>query len=734
MATPIAERIFFIQPSVENQEFSYDFAPLAQEVREMRQRIKAATSTSFDYISAFFSALASASYGLIYSIIPSFSYSVLGLRRGIPATIEVLFFKTIVWAASLTLSFVLAVYSRFSQNLGRDLKENQETLMSLSKTLDSRHFKTKELALDTSNVPDNVTVESLLDMFDQINFDYRENPGYMAESSRQEGRTTYTSQNLRKNLQNFVKNVKNRVPFIGTPRSHDIIALMKFYQQIEDAVRLSIHKSNEDLRAFQARSGTNTNAYSTEALNEYRNILEDRSRLVIDLAIAGAHCGARFMGDSMSVYDNFYGGGTQTQATLEDTLIEILAHKRKQIVGGMVQEAAGDRGVDTHIYARHMALLGEILGLPGTKGVVEHLSARLNRTETLKKFFEHYTQETIIESINEKWQDVKNGSAFRDQIYDWLTNLRGDWNKQKYTTFLESKEIQEFRFRLESLKTREVDTTQEMHRLNLLLQLIKSIPPDSKVNVTVNDWDAFLVTLLAAEANEADPLFQAKKTFRDEIDKLARDRVPDNIASQIKMLTKIESRKIIDKMKTAFSSQTLGAELVSSLVSFNNGDSLQIDTDPFIEIFSKPKRHNEVLLLFRSLGDDQTSASASEASEAATALSSAHIEADSVSRFLDGSLPAKELLENTYEKTRKEEFIQKFQVYGDQNPTDYNYENLVRRERIQKITNGIHDVDEAGEPVFEDKITYEPLPPALLEVLLVSHKIFLPQSITNGGI
>ena len=57
----------------------------------------------------------------------------------------------------------------------------------------------------------------------------------------------------------------------------------------------------------------------------------------------------------------------------------------------------------------------------------------------------------------------------------------------------------------------------------------------------------------------------------------------------------------------------------------------------------------------------------------------------------------------------------------------------MRRENVQKIENEQPVTDENG-PVYEEKISYEPLPPALIEALLVSHHIFLPQSITKGGI
>ena len=776
MTIPMSEKIVFIEASLENDEFSYDFEPLAQEVRELRERVKTATTTSFDYISAFFSALRDTSYQVLYNIVPSFTYSVLGVgeeigNQHIPATIEVLFFRTIVWAGALTFSAALQVYNRFAQNLGWTSQDNQATLDTYSKTLDSRHFRTKELTLDTSGVPATVSVDSLLGMFDRINFNKQTRPGYMAPASRQEGSTTYTVADLKIHLTKFVDHVRSRTPFLGTPPAHDTLALMKFYQQIEDAVRLSIHKSNEDLKAFQGRCGTDTAAYSPTDLNAYKNILEDRSRLVIDLAIAGANCGARFMGDSMSVYGNFY-GGSQNQDTLEDNLIEILAHKRKEIVEGMVQE--GQRVVDTHRYAEHMSLLGEILGLPGTNGVVEHLSNHLNRSERLRTFFKCYTEDVIIETINKKWQDVKAGGAFRTQIYDWIGALMGDWNKGKYADFLASEEIQTFQTQLESLKITESDVSNEMEQLSLLTSLITNLRPhlteETLQNLTVDNWDAFLTDILAPQTNENDSTFQAKQTFRQGIgstlnidnaqisealskytpepalqkwikteqdagkttsDDQIQEKRNELIQNRKKQLILAESLKIISSMKATFSKNTLGNDLVSSLISFASGETTEINKTPFIEIFSKPKKHDEVLRLFKSLEDDQTSAAVSEAKRA---LSSAHIEEDSVLRFLDGSLLVEELLANTYEKVRRNEFIEKFQVYGDQiNHARDRYQDLMRRENVQKIENEQPVTDENG-PVYEEKISYEPLPPALIEALLVSHHIFLPQSITKGGI
>ena len=210
----------------------------------------------------------------------------------------------------------------------------------------------------------------------------------MNPASIKEGSKTYSKEELKEGLKKFIERVKNRTAFLGTPPAYEIIRLFEFYQQIEDATRLSIHKVIDDLQKFTAANGTDTPNYSPSVMNTYKDLLENQARLAIDLAIAGKHCGARYMGDSMGAYYRLHGDGISAQDTLMDNLIETLALKRKEIAARRI---AIDLGQDTHDFSNWMASLGKLLGIPGTQNIVEHLAHPLNIELHLGKFFGDYT-------------------------------------------------------------------------------------------------------------------------------------------------------------------------------------------------------------------------------------------------------------------------------------------------------------------------------------------------------
>jgi hypothetical protein len=283
------------------------------------------------------------------------------------------------------------------------------------------HIRTEEISIDVSGVDQSVTVDNLLQIYDEINFDDQEAPGYMSESSRKEEQKTYTKEELREGLEAFTRNVNGRVAFLGTPSAHDTPRLHAFYQQIEDAVRFSIHESNQRIADFKNRHGDDP--YKGEDLEKYKGLLEDRARIAIDLAIAGKHCGARYMGEAMEVYQMFCGETAIQGETLQDHLVEVLARKRLAIAKEEIQTKLGP---STHSYANYMANLGQVLALPGTKNIIEQLSTSFDRSRFLASFFEKYTVDCIIDTVQE---EVKSSQRFREKITDWIMDQKGEWDR-----------------------------------------------------------------------------------------------------------------------------------------------------------------------------------------------------------------------------------------------------------------------------------------------------------------
>ncbi len=353
------------------------------------------------------------------------------------------------------------------------------------------HIRTEEISIDVSGVAQNVTVDNLLQIYDEINFDDQEAPGYMSESSRKEEQKTYTKEELREGLEAFTRNVNGRVAFLGTPSAHDTPRLHAFYQQIEDAVRFSIHESNQRIADFKNKHGDSP--YKGEDLEKYKGLLEDRARIAIDLAIAGKHCGARYMGEAMEVYQMFRGDTAIQGETLQDHLVEVLARKRLAIAKEEIQTKLGP---STHNYANYMANLGQVLALPGTKNIIEHLSTSFDRSRFLASFFEKYTVDCIIETVQE---EVKHSQRFREKITDWIMDQIGEWDLVG-----RQQALQASLSKVQSIILEEAGDSGLANDLQLLIDLSAHLR-DNRIELPSYEagWDDFVQELLCEDEAEA---------------------------------------------------------------------------------------------------------------------------------------------------------------------------------------------------------------------------------------
>lgn len=386
-----------------------------------------------------FASMGTAGYSTLSHAGVSFKYIVLGYYGKFkpPSDIQLVAFKVVFWIAGMAWCFITTsfrlIYNKTNQPLENNELGPHESLLSqyADPEIDVSHITTNELKIDVSIVPAEVAVDELLPMYDAINFDQPLNPGYMAPLSRTEANTTYTKEDLRTSLQKFIDHVKGRVAFLGTPPAYDTPRLMAFYEQIESGVRFSIYKVNKELQEFRQSRGEDPAAYVGADREKYKNLLEERARVVINLAIAGKHCGARYMGESMEIYSSLTGEIDVSKGSLQETLTELLAAKRKEIA---TKQIYAHFGSNTHGYGKYMSSLGSILALPGTANIIEHLSSGLDKSRFLKEFFKDYTVDYILDSIQEK---VKKSQLFREKITSWLQNQVNNWNREKTEKELE---------------------------------------------------------------------------------------------------------------------------------------------------------------------------------------------------------------------------------------------------------------------------------------------------------
>jgi hypothetical protein len=413
---------------IDAPKFEIDFRTFDPLANIEDQKTQNVAQILFKLIPVIMTSMVKASWvTLTYSGV-SFKQNVLGFYGAWenfrpPSDIYLAAFKVAFWALGLvwcatttTVRFVI-----------QDLFPTTPTFLAsyASKGINIHHIRTNESGIDVSGVEAHVSVNDLLTIYDQINFADPSQPGYMKGSSRQEYTTIYTVPDLRQALVTFVNQVNGRVAFLGTPPAYDTPRLMAFYSQIENAVRFSIDKMNKQIAEFQATNGTEISAYDEPTLKIYKGLLEDKARIAIDLAIAGKHCGARYMGEAMSVYGNTRGEDLAHRGTLQDSIFELLAKKRYEIACGQIQQHLD---TDTHSFNKYMANLGQILGLPGTENIIEHLDRSFDRDRFLRLFFAEYTVDVIIETIQ---AEVKKSQAFREKITDWVKDQVGIWNEEE---------------------------------------------------------------------------------------------------------------------------------------------------------------------------------------------------------------------------------------------------------------------------------------------------------------
>lgn len=390
-------------------------------------------------------------------------------------------FRAILWIVLTSISFFLTAVRLYYQD-----KQNLQEEFSLSSfagdEIDISHITTADVSIDVSEVPKEVTVNDLLVMFEEVNFNNEEDDGYVPPSWRKEGSYEHSVEELRTNLTTFVNHVNGRVAFIGTPPEYDRSLLLAFYQQIEDATRFAIHRSNQALSAFKNEYGEDREGYTTEVLNKYKNILEDRARIPVNLAIAGARCGARYMGEAMELYETAQGKDSVTGKTLKDILINLLAKKRKDIAHEHIATYLGD---NAHSYSNYMSTFGKVLGIPGTKNIIEHLSMQLNYVDYLTRFFQEYTVDCIITTVRE---EVKKSNELRTILTDWLRDQKGDWRPKKDDEKILAKAR-------EVLNIEDLDTTQAAYKsLKDLVELVDYL--NERQITVVGDESTFVESLL----------------------------------------------------------------------------------------------------------------------------------------------------------------------------------------------------------------------------------------------
>lgn len=536
-----------------------------------------------------------------------------------------------------------------------------------------QHFRSNQVQLDTKNLRKEVQVCQLLDFFDAINLEDPKKPCYVQHQElRLEG--MQTKKDLRDHLEKFVRRIEQREAFIGTPPAYATSNLHAFYQQLEDTVRLSIQHIQDGLEDFYEKNGKAEDSYTVEQKREIADWISSRTALAIDLAHAGNFCGARYIGEATNHYSLLKGTESLENCTLENHLLEILALKRKEIAMQQISNLKGDGSV--HTYNKYMERMGKILGIPGTENIIEHLltDANFPFLESLEKFLKVYNQNCIIDTIQE---EIKRSEQLREKITFWIKDQQGNWNQEK-----NDQKIHTYISRIQEIREQSQESLSNTSMLffNDFFSLLEEM---KKNNLQFDQyWNRFVFDYLysdesdalVADENEASPLISNDD---DDDEKSLRNGNTQTVDFQTveQPVRTPESHAPIKDLKSnphdfleTFSQENLGQECIDTIRSFLLEEQQDIP-DLLKEKITIMLKEKEQIKKMRALLPRTPEGT--------------------LKRFLRKENNIKDIIENELHNETKEKFLELLQL-----------ENMA--------ISGISD--------------------QLMEWLLVSHKIFLPQS------
>lgn len=581
---------------------------------------------------------------------PTSNYSSVSL----PSNFYVTLTKVAIWSIRFLCSLTCTTYSLMLKKNSLQSKNIMLSFLCVNENLNERHIHTSSTAIDVSHIPNTVEIEQLLAIFDLINFEDPKNCRYMAPSNLKDDNTVCSREALRTGLMTFIRHVKGKVLFIGVPSSFDMSAVTDFYEQIENSVRYTLHKYQQDLDIFVAQHGQDPNGYSEEGFKQYKNCLENLSRLALTFAIAGLHCGGRYLGDATFVLQSLLDKTPLENQTLETRIHQILAIERLQIVDNL---AAIEAKSNPHLKNKYLQEMGSILGLPQTKGIIEALQKDFDLEEHLIQFFKRYTTDHIIKTVQKhiyKEQDLV------EQILDWMKDQVKDWKKEYYLEEVskQTKKIEDYlnKYLANSILVNPIKQFKDFKTFIDLVNYLKETNPQV-LAFTNKNWEEFVDTVLYSPA--------AKESCQNYLLELSEKEKtsPIILRNKIQQSCSEESlgKGIIDLFQNEYQKKSfLNMDLFSDLLLQNQ----QID-DIYCNIIPMLK--------------------------------------PTIRRILNKKTTVEECVHDYYEQCRRNDFL----------------ENLL-------LKNSNNLISDSSNKEFYNLKT-EPFQPQLMEWLLVSNNVFLPQ-------
>ncbi|MFQ5728899.1 MAG: hypothetical protein ACE5GN_00875, partial [Waddliaceae bacterium] len=267
-------------------------------------------------------------------------------------------------------------------------------------------------------------------LFHRINFTDPAAPGYrdpnkiIDSSHTEEGRPAVISPGqLLENLNTFIYNIKNRVPFVGTPPEENREELEEWYNQLKSRVLHVLFLSLEEDK--KAREEITSNPRGRDADPS------PSAEAVIDYALAGGWCGTRYLDDSQFLYDIKMG----PPKGVREQVLELPRKLKTGIAENMVDR---ENPHNVHLFNKILQVIDEDSGISEAVKKTRYyfrdpIAPRIiDEDKILEIFWRQYTPTAIIDLVDEAING-KKPAIDRELVIDWFKdNIPEDWQKEKY--------------------------------------------------------------------------------------------------------------------------------------------------------------------------------------------------------------------------------------------------------------------------------------------------------------
>lgn len=280
---------------------------------------------------------------------------------------------------------------------------------------DPSHLQVESIDPDIQAYIEQIDPAQLLDLFDKINFEDSSDINYYDPNKLKDdvGKeyVLVTPAEARESLVQLINNIKEMKPSFGTPPAESEL-LNTYYAQLSSLVKQVIYQIEEQEKAF-----------ADATPQERRDCAIECNDAVVTLAIAGLHCGGRWVGDALLTLELL----KKEQLDLAKTLLRIQAAHRLKIAEQLAYESPY-RG-NVHALNTILILLGNEFKIPGYEYVIDHLTVNFDANKLRENFLKLYNPHTIVENIMQK---INEKEIYKNMVMQWLKQNSGDYQKENY--------------------------------------------------------------------------------------------------------------------------------------------------------------------------------------------------------------------------------------------------------------------------------------------------------------